>query len=255
MFSVFDIMKKGLMALLMALPLMAFGQNHQDQLDDSARIVVDRYLTMLNIEGLPADSMLVMETAITTSTNIRDTIWMRRWYAAPEKFRVEMWYEETMTFGLVSNGKDRFKRYLTADKKWEVLTKTEFYKKLQGYDFRGHLYDWRGKGAELIWNGTTTLKGHELQVVKVKCKDMYNRYYMFEPGNGLLTLIIETDETMDGKHFVSSSRIEWKMEHEFQPLHESLLPSLESFMRNEELTIFQTRYRFEAMDNEIFERD
>ena len=84
---------------------------------------------------------------------------------------------------------------------------------------------------------------------------MYNRYYMFEPGNGLLTLIIETDETMDGKHFVSSSRIEWKMEHEFQPLHESLLPSLESFMRNEELTIFQTRYRFEAMDNEIFERD
>lgn len=243
------------MALMMALPLMAWGQNHQDLVDDSARIVVDRYLALLNIEGLPSDSMLVMETAITTSVNSRDTIWMRRWYVPGEQFRVEVWNGDKMDVGLVTNGKDRFKRYLRLDQRWEVTTREELYTKLQGYDFRGPLYDWRGKGAQLIWNGTTTLKGQELQVVKVICPNMYNRFYMFEPGSGLLTLIIENDERWDGKHAYTENLIEWKVEHEFQPLLLSLLPSLESFMRKEVLTIMQTSYRLEPIDDNIFERD
>lgn len=240
--------------LVLVLGFQALGQNHQDLLDDSAQTVVDRYLDILNIEGLPDDSLLVIETTITFYGE-KDTIRMLRWYAAPEKMRVEVWNQGKLETGLVSNGKDRWRRYLPAYESWESISQAEYYRKIQGYDFRGPLYNWRAKGATLTWNGTTTLKGEPLQVVKVRCPWMYERYYMFEPGSGLLTLIFETDNHEDNNPVHREGHIEWKSIHEYQPLEKGLMPSLESFMRDGVLTIMSSTTHFEKLDYQLFEHD
>jgi len=245
---------KKLTLLFLLLPLAMQAQNHQDILSDSAKVVVERYLQMLNIDGLPQDSLLVTETAITFYGE-KDTIWMRRWYATPNMFRVEVWNHGELETGLVSNGKDRFRKYVPADKGWESIKLEEFHDRLQGYDFRGPLYDWRNKGAMLSWNGTTTLKGEPLLVVKVSCPAMYERYYMFEPESGLLTLIFETDNREDGYAPRREGHIDWKSIHEYQPLSTGILPSLESFMRGGVLTIMSSTTHFEKLDTEIFEHD
>lgn len=248
-------MKRIIGMMLALVPAALMAQNHQDLLSDSARMVVDRYVQMLDIDRLPQDSMLVMETAVTTHLDRKDTIWMRRWYAPGERHRIEVWDGKNLTYGVVSNGKDRFRYYRTAYESWDAINRQELEKKLQGYDFRGPLYRWDEKGAHLSWNGTTMLKGQPLQVIKIDCPNMYTRYYMFEPESGLLTLIFETDELYDGTKEIRPGHIEWKSYHEFQPLRTGMLPSLESFMRDGVLTIMSTTYRFEAIDNNIFERD
>ncbi len=247
--------KRMLVALLALMPLTLTAQNHRDMLGDSAKYVVDRFVQMLDIDHLPSDSLLVMETAITTNLSPKDTLWMRRWYAPGERHRVEVWNGEKQDFGLTSNGKDRFRRYLSAYQSWESISQQEFNNKLQGYDFRGPLHHWREKGAQLSWNGSTELKGHSLQVVKVECPNMYTRYYMFEPESGLLTIIFETEEMYGGTKEITSGHIEWKSFHEYQPLTHGMLPSLESFMRNGELTILRTSYHFEPLDTSVFEKD
>lgn len=247
-------MKKIALILLLTLPVWVQAQNHQDLLDDSAKVVVDRYLQLLNIEGLPQDSLLVMETAITFYGE-KDTIWIRRWYAAPEKYRVEVWNHGKLETGLISNGKDRFRKYVPAYESWESITLADFQDRLTGYDFRGPLYNWRDKGASLKWNGTTTLKGEPLQVVKVNCPAMYERYYMFEPESGLLTLIFETDKVYGNYSPRREGHIDWKSIHEYQPLATGILPSLESFMRGGVLTIMSSTTHFEKNNPEIFEHD
>lgn len=247
-------MKKFIFGLLLLLPTWGMAQNHQDVLSDTARAVVDRYLQLLNIEELPQDSMLVMETVITFYGE-KDTIWMRRWYAAPQQFRVEVWNGGKLETGLISNGKDRFRQYMTRGKFWESTKQEILLDRLRGYDFRGPLYDWRDKAATLSWNGTTTLKGQKLNVVRVKCPSMYERYYMFEPESGLLTLIIETENIEDDFKPLNDSHIEWKAVHEYQPIGNSMLPSQESFMRKGTLTILNSTYHFESLNPDIFEKD
>ena len=245
---------KKIVFLMLWMPLVAVAQNHQDVLSDSARAVVDRYVQMLNIDNLPQDSLLVIETAV-TQYGVKDTVRMRRWYAAGEKFRVEVWHGNRIETGMVSNGKDRFHRYIRSLNSWEPVTLEDFLQHFQGYDFRGPLYNWRGKGATLSWNGTTQLKGETLQVVRVNSPTMYERYYMFEPESGLLTLIFETENLMEGAHQHNETHVEWKRIHEYQPLTTGILPSLESFMRGGVLTILSSTYHFEKLDTEIFERD
>lgn len=247
-------MKKMLLILLVWLPLTVTGQNQPATGEDTATAVVDRYLQLLNIEALPQDSMLVMETTI-TFYNSKDTIWMRRWYSAPERFRVEVWNGGKLETSFLSNGKDRFRRYMPRFDSWESFSQSDFYDKLMGYDFRGPLYHWREKGATLTWNGTTTLKGQPLNVVKVSCPAMFERYYMFEPESGLLTLIFETDKLYESYSAPQQGHIDWKSIHEYQPLSKSLLPSLESFMREGTLTIMSTQIHLEPLDTDIFEKD
>lgn len=247
-------MKHILLYLMMVIPLAGIGQTSQSNVDDTAAAVVDRYMKLLNYEALPQDSLLVMETAITFYGE-KDTIWMRRWYAAPQSFRVEVWNRGKLETGLVGNGKERFRQYSQREKEWNDIGSDFFYNNLQGYDFRGPLYHWRTQGATLTWNGITTLKGEPLQVVKVESPLMYERYYMFEPGSGLLTLIFETEKLAEDSRPIRGSHIEWKSCHEYLPIGESLLPSLESFMRQGTLTILSTTAHFEPLNPDIFEKD
>lgn len=247
-------MKKILLFVLILTPLAAMGQNHQYTVNDTAVAVVDRYLERLNFEALPQDSQLVMETAITFYGE-KDTIWMRRWYTAPQCFRIEVWNRGKLETGLIGNGKDFFRQYSQREKRWETVKREAFYNLLQAYDFRGPLYNWRVNGATLTWNGTTTLKGERMNVVKVQCPQMYERYYMFEPESGLLTLIVETEKLGEDMRPMPDVHIEWKSCHEYLPLGRSLLPSLESFMRQGTLTILSTDAHFEKANPEIFEKE
>lgn len=250
--------RTALYVLLLAclLPMSLRGQNHQYVVNDSAEFVVDRYLRLLNIEALPADSLLVIETTV-TFPNAADTVFMRRWYMPGQRFRVEIRQRGMLRIGLVSNGKDRFSSYDRRLKSWGKINAEEMEHALMSYDFRGPLYDWRAKGATLTWGDRTSYKGQSLQVVKVSCPDFYDRYYMFEPGSGLLALIIETDNlpgAIEGSR-PRDNHIDWKAIHEYQPLGTSLIVSQESFSRKGQLTILTSTVHFEPADEALFNRD
>jgi len=238
--------------MLLLLPALAFGQLPGE--DTAAAKVVDRYLSLLNVEGYSEDSMLVMETAVTVY-GASDTIWMRRWFASPKKHRVEVWYGEQLQEGLIGNDEDVFLHYNAEAKHWEEVSEMVFTTLMSGYDFRGPLYLWRWNGTKLTWNGTTELKGEPLQVVKASRPGMYDRYYMFEPASGLLTLIIETEDYPGTREPMKESHVDWKSCHEYLPVSNHLVPSLESFMRDGKLTILSTTAHLEHIRPRFFNRE
>ena len=239
-------MKKTLIVLLLMVTGVVRAQI------DSAAAVVDRYLALLNIEALPTDSMLYIETAVTTNQH-DDTVWIYRWYAPPKRFRVEVRYNGKLLDGLVGDGEKHFIYFDAEHGGWASLRDDFFYEKLKAYDFRGPLYAWRTQGISLTWGGNTILKEQPMQVVKVDDPGLYGRYYMFDARSGLLTLIIETDELAEGFAPRPESRIEWKAMHEFSPIGTgTLLPTLESFLRGEEITVLSSTMRFLPIDPKKF---
>lgn len=239
-----------LIALLALLPLTAKGQ-----VDTAARIV-DNYQELLGADRLPKDSMLTMVTTI-TSPGSHDTFIMKRWYIAPLMMRVEVWLNDTMQTGLCTNGKDRFRIFDPAKGYWEEKKDYQFYEKIEGYDFRGPLHNWRAKGLTATYKGITRAKGdHELQTVTVAGPGVYTRHYMFEP-TGLLAVIIETDELDTVEyHSVGEPHTEWKIMHEYMEVGpSSLLPKEESFLRGGVLTIMQTEAWFEPKKTLLFNKD
>ncbi len=248
-------MKKILAA---ALALLLHGalaaQHHALRIADTAEYVVDSYLTMLNADGLPKDSLLVIETLVTVHGSA-DTTLMRRWYQHPGMFRIEVEHNDYLQFAIYSNGAGRYRHFDPHGSTWTDITAEQFAHHLTGYDWRGPLYDWRGKGATLAWNGTTTLKGQPLQVVQVKGPEMFDRYYMFDPANKLLTLIIETDSDTASYRRVNPNRIDWKTIHEYTPVGPTLIPTLESFMRGGHITFLRSTVRLAPRDERLFNND
>lgn len=247
-------MKHLLIAALSLVPLLAGAQNHQFVIKDSASHVVNNYLRMLNIEALPEDSILYLETTITTPGST-DTFLMRRWHARPQMFRVEVWRGDELQDALCTNGAARFRHYDATEKRWTSLRPERFHDKMRGYDFRGPLHEWLYKGTTLRWKGSVDYNGVPLQAVDVSMPNMYERTYFFDPSNGLLALIIENDSLNSDFAPRPETRIEWKIIHEYLPIGESLLPSLESFFRGTTLTILATKPRFLPRDTHIFNRD
>lgn len=244
-------MKKTTAIVLM---LVACLTGRSQAVADSAEAAVERYLQMMNVNGLPADSMVVIETTVTTFGS-KDTVRILRWHVPTNKFRVEVWHGGRLESGLVSNGGTRCRKFSPSERSWSTVSAEEFSTSLGGYDFRGPLFGWRLKGTRLQWCGNTLLKGQPLQVVKVTSPGMYDRYYMFEPGSGLLTLIIENDSADERYAPLREAHIDWKTIHEYLPLGVSLVPSLESFMRDGVLTIMSSTAHFEAVDEALFNRD
>lgn len=234
--------------------MTAHAQNHAFVIDDTAQYVVDRYLRLQAIDELPEDSLLVLETTVTMGG---DTTLMRRWYQPHGMMRVELFHGGERYDGFITNGDKRHRRYSRRSGSWDATSADDITDLLRGYDFRGPLYRWREKGATLTWNGTTVVDGHTLQVVKVVCPKMFDRYYLFDISTGLLTLIYETDREDDIPTEISpgSSHIEWKILHEYLPVGPALLPSLESFMRSGTLTVLSTTMHLEPRNDELFNKD
>ena len=239
--------------IILTLMLVAATALRGQTVDTAARIV-DRYLELMGNDRWPADSLLVMETKITT-TGLADTIVMRRWYAPPQMVRVEVWNGKKMETAMCSNGKDRYRRYNPSLGYWVDVTSLLFFNLFSGYDFRGPLYNWRVQGGELTYKGPASVMGMEgLQAVQVAMPDMYTRYYFFEP-TGLLSLIVETAELDSTYADVAGSHIEWKFIHEYQRVCNSLIPKQESFMREGRLTVLETTAHMERLDTLVFNKD
>lgn len=244
-------MKRLIALLIMASPLWVAAQ-------DTAEAVVDRYLALLNYAALPDDSTLVMETTVTFHGST-DTFTLRRWFAPPTMMRVEVWHGDTLTTGFCTNGGSRHREYSRRQGWWFDAAHSSFHQKMDAYDFRGALYDWRLHGIELDYRGIVTLKGERLHVVRARQENNYTRYYFFEERSGLLVLMQEKNEDAADneklKQMLRVPPIEYKAYHEYKPVGGSLVPSEESFMRDGILDIMHTTMHFEARNNLIFNQD
>lgn len=248
-------MKRLLSVLTWLLPMVLCAQKAPAGAYDTAARVVDTYLALLNTDDLPSDSLLVMTTTV-TQHGTTDTTYMRRWFTASGMARVEVEHNDYLQMAIYTNGTDRWRRFNPHTGLWEELDADRFRHHLQGYDFHSPLRQWREKGAKLTWSGTTLLNNQSLQVVKVEMPDMLDRYYMFDPANGLLTIIIENSPvSTESYQRGNPGHIDWKVYHEYLPVGTSLVSSLESFMRDGTLTILRTEAHLAPMNTDIFSRD
>ena len=244
---------KRLLLLFALLPLTLQAQ-------DSAEVVVNRYLRMLNYEELPQDSTLVMETTISFHGS-NDTFTLRRWFTPPTMMRVEVWRGNNQTDGYCTNGGDRHREYVSRAGWWRDMEHSLFHEKIAAYDFRGPLYNWQMFGTQLTYKGAAMAKRPRLQVVRAEQRNNYTRYFFFDEQSGLLVLMQEKDETpvnnMNDQVLkqVHTQPIEYKVVHEYLPMGKSLIASQESFMREGLLTIMETKARFIPRDNLIFNKD
>ena len=243
-------MKKTLLLTLLLLTLPALAQT-----TDTAAAIVDRYLTLLNGDALPQDSMLVMESVI-SHRGLPDTFYMRRYFAPGEMQRVEVRrVDSTLVTGLCSNGKDRFRQFFPREDWWEDVSPVDFADMMLPYDYRGTLYHWREHGITLRYNGTTEVEGHPLQVVVANQPNHFTRYYMFDSTNGLLVFVSEKDHRQQELVIPGSQPVDWKTIHEYQPVGESLIVNLESFLRGQLFTIVETTMHLEKKNNLLFNQD
>ncbi len=242
-------MKRLTLILLCLLPLAASAQS-----DSTAIRIVNRYLNIMNIDALPKDSMLVVNTLITYPTT-GDTLHMKRYYAAPQMFRIEVRQADgTLQTGLCGNGDKRFRAFAPKSGWWRDITPESFYSRLYGFDIRGPLYNWQNNNAYLTYRGRTEYKGEHLDVVHFTAPGFYSRLYMFE-SSGLLSVIIEEDSLDEHYKQLNDARIDWKCEHEYTNVGPAILPSLESFMRENTLTVLRSEMKLEKRDNLIFNQD
>lgn len=243
---------KRLALLLLLLPLPCLRA--QTDTFDTAWTVVERYRNMLHYDALPKDSMLVMETTATIHGQPGNFL-IKRWFVAPDKIRVEVWDEDSLTAGYCTNGADRYREYSPSKEWWSDLSAEAFALRMEPYDFRCPLHDVDTAETTLTYAGSTTLRGFPLQAVKAEQKGVYSRYYLFEEQSGLLLFIIETDE-MTGTTLVRKySHSDWKAFHEYQPVGGSLIASEESYQREGRLTIMKTTAHFERIDALLFNQD
>ena len=238
--------------LLFILALLPLGLQAQD----TAEAVVGRYLRLLNSEALPADSMLVVETTISFH-GLTDTMKMRRYYAPKGMLRVEVSKGDTLLTGLCTNGTDRWREFARFTGWWGDITPADFESKMQPYDPRGPLYDWKRHGITLRYNGVTTYEGQRLQVVRAEQMDHYTRLYMFEEASGLLVVALDRNELPEGSFvpIISVKPVDYKIIHEYTPLGMMLLPTQESFLRDGLLTILESTAHLEARQNRLFNQD
>lgn len=242
-------MKRLVLTLILALPLAVAAQS-----DSAAVRIVERYLAIMNIDAMPADSMLVATTQIVYPIT-GDTLTMRRLYAAPHMFRVEVRDADgKLQTGLCGDGISHYRAYSTHAMQWRSITRESYFSRLGGFDLRGPLYDWRNENAYLTYRGATEYKGQRLDVVHFSAPGYFGRLYMFEPS-GLLSVILEEDSVDDGYHALLDAHIDWKCVHEYAHVGPLLIPSIESFMREKTLTVLHTEAHLEKRDNDQFRQD
>lgn len=248
------------LALLLAVALRPAALAAQDHLlrEDTAARIVDRYMSMIGIERLPADSTLEMVTVV-TRIGTKDTFVMKRWFAQPQMLRLEVWSGKDLQTGMCTNGSDRYRTYNHSLGYWVDLQPNKFHERYMAYDFRGPLYNWRASGSELTYEGRVKVFGRDdalMDAVRVAKPGTFTRVYFFEPS-GLLSVIVEEDDMEDREHYrvQEEARIDWKCIHEYMPVASSLLPHIESFKRGETLTVLETTARLLPRDNMLFNSD
>lgn len=244
-------MKRLLSLLLIAFVFTSYSQAQQTP-KDSAEIVIDRYLGLLNFGEMKTDSMLYIETLIVGRNHPNDTTIMRRWFVAPNQYRVELWMRKSLGYGLVSDGKNVFRKYNMKKDQWENISASAYYDDAPAYDFHGSLYRWKTDGGNVEYQGEWNYDGHQAYRIFVRSPIRYDRNYLFEKESGLLFLVHEFDthvETMtEGPH------VDWRAVHEYQPVGRCLFPSVESYQYKNDIVFQYHTYQYVPINYDLFQK-
>lgn len=224
--------------------------------DSMSMAIVDRYLGILNYEGLRKDSMLYVVTYIIDRDYPQDTLFLYRWHMYPHYDRVEIYDKKSIKLGVYSDGKEYYQTFDEKRRTWRHVTPMTCYNMLMPYDIRGSLADWRAKGAEMTYKDETTLNGNAVEQVFVSTPEQFDRTYFFEKKSGLLFLFTE-DSNMFGaeKHTRNTYPVDWRGWHEFIPFGRCLFPKIESYQADNHITILYHHYRYEPFDEKLFKEN
>lgn len=250
-------MNKRLFIFIVAslLTVTVTGQNPQKEID-TAEVVVSRYLNLMNIESLRRDSILYIESVIYHRSSPHDTAIMKRWYLPPNRMRSELWHGDTLLQGAYTDGKNIFKE---CDKSmfngWTKVAMSRYYNIEPLYDFRGPLYHWKANAVDLTYKGIWHFNNNEVYRVVADSPNGYVNHYLFEKESGLLFFIEETNSHSTYSNHKAEEHPDWHAYHEYQPIGNAILPSIESYQMNEDVIFYFTKYRYIPIDMRIFTED
>ena len=225
----------------------------RQQPTDSARLVVNRYLDILNYDALRSDSIFYVETIIYKRSQPDDTAILKRWFLPPNLFRAELWHGDTLLEGCFSNCRDIFREYkLGMLDGWTRVSPSRYYDIMPKYDFRGPLHNWETNGNELRYDGIWDYQGHDVYRIYVESVNKYNRYFLFEKESGLLFFIEETKKHSDFSNHQAFSHPDWHGFHEYQPIGPVILPSIESYQMDGDVIFYYSNFRYLPKRVEVF---
>lgn len=241
--------------ILVLLPCGAQCQK-SPQVTDSAELIMNRYMDLMNFDAIRMDSILYMETYIYYMTRPNDTAILKRWYLPPNMHRAELWHGDTLLEGAYTDGKAVFREY---NKElldgWTRIAMSRYYNIAPGYDFRGPMYNWKANGSELTFKGMWKFEGNDIYRILVETPDKYNRYLLFEKESGLLFLIEETNQHSEYSNHKAYAHPDLHAYHEYQPIGTVLLPSVESYKVDGDVLFHYTHYQYIKKDLKIFTAD
>lgn len=239
-----------------ALVIVGFAAQSQEttQEVDSAEVVLERYLALLNYDAIRTDSILYIESRIFSLKNPIDTIVMKRWFYPEANYRVELWQGGKLAIGLHSNGYDTFMQYEAEHRKWFKVDVVKYYNRLDPYNFHGPFFHWKDHPISLRYDGVWNFNGNQAYRLFIKQQDQFDRYYMFEKESGLLFMYDELDSYMEMERDVTS-HADWRAFHEYTPLGKCLFPSIESYQMEGDIIMIYHQYRYIKFDYDIFLED
>lgn len=232
------------------LPFLLHGQ-----VADTAEAVVERYLRLMNYEALPKDQILKVTTKTVSNRHPMDTSIVKRWFAWPNSYRIEVWHRDTLLEGWHNDEQKTFRRYDEGKKKWVVEHELTYFDRVTGYDIRSVLYFRKKNGMEMRYGGMRTFEGHQVYVVATRVPGMYDRDYLFEAESGLLFLMIEKDSHEAGERMDAKNHIDWKTIDEYLPVGESLIASKEQYQHQGRRIVATHQPELIPMDRTLFSKD
>lgn len=231
--------------------LAASAQDTPSPNEAKAGQVVEDFYRVLNLEALQGDSLLFVESHIVPRGQT-DTLIMRRWAGPRHRRRVELWFQDTLQMCLFSDGRTYFERYRN-DEGWKSIHAEKYHDEVQAYDIYGPLYQWQLRGDDLTYEGTVTFHGQPVERIGVRNPQHYDRHYYFEKESKLMFLYTESDSIGGEPATIAPrNRVDWHAYHEYQPLGEALLPSVESYQHQGAITLLFHHARRVAFDDRIF---
>lgn len=248
-------MKRTIIAILL---LLAVGAQAQEQKDDSTRAaaIIDRYLSMIDYTRYKTDSVLCIVSYAIDQAHPEDTMTLYRYYKQPECTRFEVWQGGKIVDGIFFDGDENRRDFSPSTREWRTLTRESARAMIELQDIRGGLYNWRGKNAEVHYDGEYTYEGHKVDRIYVTCPGYYDRWYYFEKETGLLFWVTE-DERVYGDQEIKGNmvRVDIRGWHEFIPFRGALLPSIESYQAGHQKVVIYHNYSYQALPQTVFTED
>ena len=237
--------------LLLTLALIAAAPQATAQ-DSIAAAIVDQYIKRLDIDAIPSDSLLYVESRI-IQRGYSDTLIMRRWKGTANRQRVELWYEGTLQKAFYSDGRHLYRSYDTEDGKWHSINADKYYDLVQPYSIGGPLQRWRVNGEELSYGGIATLDSSRLYRILATSNSHYDRQYFIDCNSRLLVLYTESN-SVNGEPLSTEGkrRVDWHAYTEYQTVGNMLLPSKERYQHAGNITLIEHAIRFVKTDEKIF---